>query len=465
MPSHYPFLRRRGAASLAAGIVLALAVSTPAAADPSDAEIRNADSDNAIDGHYIVKLAEPASDERVSELAAEYGGTVTDVLDSVDAFTVSVEEAGAERLVAEEIVDVVEQDTMVSDDGVIERPAAQASEVDAATVASWGLDRIDQRDLPLDDSYTDPNGGEGVNLYIIDSGIRGTHEEFGGRVLPGVDFVDPERDGRYDCRHHGTHVAGTAGGSQHGVARQAALIPVRVLNCDGYTPLSRMIAGVEWVTENAELPAVANVSIRNSPSDVLNAAVAASVEAGVVYVASAGNNDTTACSQSPADEPSAITVAASNEADARWESSNYGECVDIFAPGQHIPSSIATDDSSYASGTGTSMAVPHVVGVAAQYLSDHPRATPSRVARALTANASRDRIADAGPDSPNLMLYNGFLTGDGDPCVMAPWSLAETYTAGDEVSHERTAYRAKWWTEGEEPGAPGTAAWERIGAC
>ncbi len=270
---------------------------------------------------------------------------------------------------------------------------------------SWGLDRIDERDLPMDSKYEYQNEGEGVNIYIIDTGIRFNHKEYNGRAFSGYDFVDNDNDAS-DCDGHGTHVAGTAAGENVGVAKKATLYAVRVLDCNGSGTYSGVIAGIDWVTQNHVKPAVANMSLGGGFSSSLNAAVNNSVSAGVVYAVSAGNSNSNACNYSPASASSALTVGSTTSSDARSYFSNYGSCVDIFAPGSGIYSSTMNTTSSYASWSGTSMASPHVAGVAALYLASNTNATPSAVESAIKNGASANKISNVGTGSPNLLLYS-----------------------------------------------------------
>ena len=283
--------------------------------------------------------------------------------------------------------------------------------------ATWGLDRIDQRALPLDGTFTYGPTGAGVTAYVIDSGILPTHQEFGGRARIGADFVGDGMDG-IDCNGHGTHVAGTLGGATYGVARDVELVAVRVFACEGPAPYSVIIAAVDWVTADADGPAVVNMSLGGGYYEPMNDAVRASIEAGHVYALAAGNDGgADACTLSPAATAEAITVGSTTAADARSGFSNTGPCVDVFAPGSGITSAWSTGDTDLATISGTSMATPHVAGVAALYLESDPSATPEEVAAAIMGAGTRGRIADVGPGSPDLLLFSPLTAPPSGPVI------------------------------------------------
>jgi subtilisin family serine protease len=274
-------------------------------------------------------------------------------------------------------------------------------------VGSWGLDRIDQRDLPLNDTYLYNSAGVGVNVYVIDTGIRTTHSEFEGRANPAFTAIN-DGGGAEDCNGHGTHVAGTIGGKTYGVAKGVTLHAVRVLRCGGFGLLSKILAGVDWVTGNHVKPAVANMSLASIRSPILGRAVKKSIAAGVIYAVAAGNNNLPACWFTPAHVREAITVGASTSTDERASFSNKGRCVDLFAPGLGITSAVHTGDEATASYSGTSMASPHVAGVAALYLQNHPTATPAEVEQAILEAATEGHLTDINRRTPNLLLYSLF---------------------------------------------------------
>jgi subtilisin family serine protease len=271
--------------------------------------------------------------------------------------------------------------------------------------ATWGIDRIDQRNRPLSNSYTYNTTASNVNAYVIDTGIRSTHTQFGGRVSGGATFINDGR-GTSDCNGHGTHVSGTIGGSTYGVAKAVRLHPVRVLDCNGSGTNSGVIAGVNWVASNRVLPAVANMSLGGGASSALDTAVNNSINRGVVYAIAAGNSNANACNFSPARVAAAITVGSTTSSDARSSFSNFGTCVDIFAPGSSITSAWATSDTATNTISGTSMATPHVAGVAALYLATHTTASPATVRNALVNNATANVISNVGSGSPNRLLFS-----------------------------------------------------------
>jgi hypothetical protein len=283
---------------------------------------------------------------------------------------------------------------------------------------SWGLDRIDQRTLPLNSTYNYQNGGSGVRVYILDTGIRFNHQEYNGRAFSGWDFIDNDPDAS-DCQGHGTHVAGTVGGATVGVAKQVTLISVRVLNCNGSGTWSGVIAGIDWVTANHVKPAVANMSLGGSYNSSVNTAVTNSINAGVTYVVAAGNNNANACNYSPASTANALTVGATTSSDSRASYSNFGSCVDLFAPGSGIYSSTMNGTNTYASWNGTSMAAPHVAGVAALFLNTSPNATPAQVETAITSNATTGVLSSIGSGSPNTLLYSLIAGPAGNPPASA----------------------------------------------
>ncbi|AVT32629.1 serine protease [Plantactinospora sp. BC1] len=271
------------------------------------------------------------------------------------------------------------------------------------TPVPWGLDRVDQHHRPLNNVYEYARTGAGVTVYVIDSGIRASHVEFGGRVAGGFTAIN-DGHGTNDCHGHGTHVAGTVGSAAYGVAKGVRLVPVRVFGCSPTTSTSAVIAGVDWVTANRTGPSVANMSLGGPPQPALDAAVSNSIASGVTYVVAAGNDSVDACGQSPAALPNVVTVAASDSGDARSWFSNFGQCVALFAPGSDILSTGIASDGAALVASGTSMASPHVAGAAALYLERNPNAPPAEVSAWLTGTATPNVISDVR-GSPNLLLF------------------------------------------------------------
>lgn len=349
-----------------------------------------------VDNEYIVVLRDDADEASNARRAGARGGqVVAQWRNALRGYAVRGGPALMLALRSDPDVEYVEQVQEYSIDATTQSPA------------TWGLDRIDQRSRPLSNSYTYTNTGNGVRAYIIDTGILTSHNEFGGRATSGYDFVDNDANAA-DCNGHGTHVAGTVGGTTYGVAKQVALVAVRVLNCSGSGTTTGVINGINWVAANRVLPAVANMSLGGGKSTSLNNAVNAAVAAGVSFAVAAGNSNRDACQFSPASAANAITVGATTSADARASYSNYGSCLDIFAPGSSITSAWWTSTSATNTISGTSMASPHVAGVVALYLQSNGAASPATVTSALIANASLNKISSAGRNSPNRLLYTNY---------------------------------------------------------
>ncbi len=393
-------LRRFGLVALTAAAVAApLASGLPASAQSAPAGgIVKAGVPGAVKDSYIVVLKNTVSaqsvDAKVAGLAGRHGVAKVKYTyrSALSGFAATMSEQQATQIAAEPEVDYVEQDR-----------AVRASTEQVPT-PSWGLDRIDAANLPLNTRYGYPDdGGSKVHAYVIDTGIRTSHSDFGGRATSGFDAIDGGTAD--DCNGHGTHVAGTIGGASYGVAKSVRLVAVRVLDCNGNGTNAGVIAGVDWVTANAVKPAVANMSLGGLVSAAVDSAVARSIGTGVTYAVSAGNNNgRNACDQSPARVPDAITVAATARNDRRAGFSNIGRCVDIFAPGVDITSAWSTNDGATNTISGTSMASPHVAGVAALTLQVNPWLTPGSVTNLLKAVATPGKVGDAGSGSPNLLL-------------------------------------------------------------
>lgn len=355
-----------------------------------------------------------------SELRAEYGGQIDKLFKSaMKGFSVEMTADAAYALSRDARVKYVEEDSVVT---------AAASQ----TGAGWNLDRVDQHNLPMQGNYTYSSTGNGVNAYVIDSGIRASHTDFGGRVRPGYDVIGDGQNGN-DCHGHGTHVAGTLGSATYGVAKNTNLYPVRVLNCSGQGSLSGLIAGVDWVTANHIKPAVANISITtNSPMSSLDDAITASIAAGITYVIAAANHASDACNYSPGSTPNAITVGATANLDQRAPYSNYGACVDIFAPGHSVLSTGIADDTATAYKNGTSMASPLAAGVAALFLQTNPTASPAEVTNAIKAGATPWLITNVGAGSPNLLLFS-LVTETAEPITAVSPSGGFAYSGQSTV--------------------------------
>jgi subtilisin family serine protease len=381
--------RRLGVLGFAAAAAVAVAFGTasPAAAE---GQVLAAGSPNAVAGSYIVVFKDGIQG---SGVAAKYGAQVrTTYSAALHGFNATMSDLAARRMAADPAVAFVEQDQVFHVLTTQTNPP------------SWGLDRIDQRALPLNNAYTFTPTGAGVTAYIIDTGVRVTHQTFGGRASFAFNAVDTTNT---DCNGHGTHVAGTVGGSQYGVAKGVRIVAVKVLNCGGSGTTAQVVNGINFVTSNhqAGQPAVANMSLGGGASTAIDNAVRNSIADGVTYAIAAGNSNTSACNSSPARVTQAITVNASTQTDARASFSNFGSCTDIFAPGQGITSAWMTSDTATNTISGTSMATPHVTGAAALYLQGHPTASPATVQTALVNNATSNAISNAGSGSPNKLLF------------------------------------------------------------
>ncbi|MEU5163166.1 S8 family peptidase [Streptomyces sp. NPDC020875] len=385
-------------ATLAAALTLGLMTALPATAAPEAAEGRivDAGASGAIQNSYIVTLRDGqarSSTAEGREVARKYGATIKRTYTkALNGYAVTLSEGQAKRLAADPKVATVAQDRTVS---------IQATQVNPP---SWGLDRIDQPRLPLNQRYNYPDSaGAGVSAYIIDTGVRISHSDFGGRAVNGYDAVDNDNVAQ-DGNGHGTHVAGTVAGTQYGVAKRARVVGVRVLNNAGSGTIAGVVAGVDWVARNAVKPAVANLSLGGGANSTIDAAVRRLIASGVTTAVAAGNSNQNAANFSPARVTEALTVGSTTITDARSSFSNYGAVLDLFAPGQNITSAWHTSDTATNTISGTSMAAPHVAGAAALHLGGNPTGTPAAVGSALVAAATPGVVTNPGPGSPNRLL-------------------------------------------------------------
>ncbi len=386
------------------GLLLAL-LATAAVAG----EFIPAPTDRVPGQHIVVFQGGVRASEVAQGLAAAHGAAVGRTYSHAlnGALFVGLSDAAARALANNPNVRWVEEDGLV---GLV---ATQTNP------PSWGLDRIDQRALPLDNSYTYNFDGTGVDVWIIDTGIRQTHVDFGGRASRDFDSVGDGQNGN-DCNGHGTHVAGTAAGSSFGVAKNARIHAVRVLNCSGSGTWAGVIAGIDYVTQQAPTHplSVANMSLGGGANQSVDDALNNSSAAGVVHVVAAGNSATDACTASPARAAQAYTVASSTISDARSSFSNFGTCVEIFGPGSSITSAWNTSDTATNTISGTSMASPHVAGVAALVRDEFPGFTVSQVKQEITARATCNKISSPGTGTPNKLVYS--LSGTDPNCSGGP---------------------------------------------
>lgn len=379
-------------------LAIALSHLTYAAPATTNSVLGSSEAKGIIKNQYIVILNKDvgSSNEFAQGIAKQHGGKVLQTYDAVlKGFAIYLPDvagtAFVEAMKKNPKVVSVENDTIMK--------------IDATTQSNpdWGLDRIDQKNLPLDSAYSYLQTGSGTTAYIVDTGILSTHQQFSGRVLSGYTAIS-DGNGTNDCHGHGTHVAGTVGGSTYGVAKNVSLVPIRILGCDGSGASSNVIAGLDWILKNGKKPAVVNMSLGGEANASLDSAVENLFNNGYVMVVAAGNSNTDACSSSPARVSKAITVAATDNTDTRASYSNYGSCVDIFAPGSQINSSWIGSNTATKVLNGTSMATPHVVGVVAEMLQSTPTATPQTISNNLLNQASSNVVKNPS-GSPNRLLY------------------------------------------------------------
>lgn len=424
-------------------------------------------ADNPVSGRYIVLLrsVETSGEGTVAPgldvaaqaqlLTGRHGGAIRRTFQhAVKGFVVDASAEVAAQLATDPAVEFVEED------GVVEAAGTQLDP------PSWGLDRIDQRAVPLDGTFLYHGDGSGVDVYVIDSGIRSTHQDFGGRVDTVAAFTAiADGRGTEDCYGHGTAVAGVIGGLTYGVAKGVTLHPVRVLGCNGTGTVSDLIAGVDWATSQRPAPpprkknsppppplppAVANMSLITGGSSALDAAVQASVDAGITYVVAAGNQGADACGYSPARVPAVLTVGASNDADNVWAYSNGGACVDLFAPGVLIASASAFDDVSALTLSGTSLAAPHVAGTAAVFLATNTTATPAEVATAILTASTQGVLGALPAGTANRLLFSAFAGLDAPPVAGFTWTCRSRKCSFDaSASTDDHGISAYSWSFGD----------------
>lgn len=391
---------------------------TPKTATPKSFQ-SSATSALSLDSSAVIFGAEPSPDPQVvataNNLTSTYGGTYSLTWSAaLKGFRLHATEAEAIAMSGDSQVAFIVEDGAIAVGSPDADPIQMTlGQVPPQPYSLWGIDRIDQRSLPLNEQYTYVNDGQGVNAYVIDTGILPTHWEFQGRASAIYDAVNREGNG-IDCNGHGSHVAGIIGGQTFGVAKHVSLLGVRVLNCRGMGTWSDVIDGVNFVTwhhrEPAQqgVPAVANMSLAGGTNRAAEAAVRNSIRSGVTYVVAAGNSNSDAANYSPAALPEAITVGATSQNDARADFSNYGPGLDLFAPGVGIPSAWIGSDLMIATATGTSMASPHVAGVVALYLQTNRTASPATVRSALVGTATAGVVSNPGQETPNRLLFTNY---------------------------------------------------------
>ncbi|WP_314178604.1 S8 family peptidase [Streptomyces winkii] len=393
---------RRRRVTLATGVAAAVVgaatlLTLPAGASPAEGHVYGTKAKGTVDGSYIVMLKDTKGANSVksagADLADQYGGKVKNTYDSaINGFSAKGLSAKEARQLAgnSQVEKVVQNHTFNVNETQSNPP-------------SWGLDRIDQKETKADKKYTFPDSaGEGVTAFVIDTGVRMTHKDFGKRATSGFDAVDGgEAD---DGQGHGTHVAGTIAGTDHGVAKKAKIVAVRVLDDQGSGTTEQVVKGIDWVTKNAKGPSVANMSLGGPKDEALDSAVQKAVDKGITFAVAAGNESQDADNSSPARVKDALTVAASDKTDKQADFSNFGKLVDIYAPGVDIVSATNTSDDATETLSGTSMASPHVAGAAALFLGENKDAKPAEVAKGLSEASTKDAISNPSEGTKNELL-------------------------------------------------------------
>ncbi|CAH9064428.1 hypothetical protein PSECIP111951_03128 [Pseudoalteromonas holothuriae] len=398
---------------------LTLAVTLGLAANSYAAQMLTVDPDKAIEDKYIVVFDTPTVvDQKDANRISAYLSTQGNDLETkynvrvernfgtaLNGVLVKASKKQIHEMLKDGNIKYIEQDQVVSVEPMVDTKVEQKA-IDIQgdqNNAVWGLDRIDQADLPLNGVYHYDYDGSGVTAYVIDTGVLISHNEFGNRASHGYDFIDNDSDAT-DCNGHGTHVAGTIGGSLYGVAKNVNVVGVRVLSCSGSGSNSGVIAGINWVKNNASGPSVANMSLGGGASQATDDAVNNAVASGISFVVAAGNDNSSACNYSPARAANAITVGSTTSGDSRSSFSNYGTCLDIYAPGSSIKSAWYNSNSATNTISGTSMAAPHVAGTVALYLDENPSLSPAQLDQMLSAQSAKNKLSDAKSGSPNELL-------------------------------------------------------------
>lgn len=392
------------------------------------------ESAQAIPGEYIVRLHDHVdtgalSAQGVNGLVSSFGldpqgVTVKQVYGTlVQGFAAQLSSQNLKKLRLDSRVQYIEQDQEVYSTG-------------SQNNATWGIDRSDQRSLPLDRTYKYSTTASGVTAFIIDTGINTKHEDFGGRAVWGTNTVDRQNE---DCNGHGSHVAGTVGGTKYGIAKGVKLIGVKVLNCEGKGRNSGVIKGIEWAAAQKRGPAVANMSLGSPASQTSDDAVRAAIRKGLVMAVASGNTNEDACNFSPARTPEAITVNSSDKNDRRSSFSNYGKCTDIFAPGSSVTSAWMGRKNATKTISGTSMATPHVAGGIALMLAKNPDLTPAQVAQKLYANSTKNKVKNIGTGSPNRLFFTNPDGGGDTPTDPKPTPENKVYKG--RVSRGSSSYQ------------------------